>query len=103
MRIRPGCAGMKSCFSLARVLKTRSGMRSPFQGPRSAKGASTLPCPRPPAVFRFRSAVEDRLQVAFDVVLVDALGERKLLDEEIAGGVEHLALAEAEVLVELEQ
>src|SRR5207253_9271556 len=38
------------------------------------------------------SAVEDLLQVRFDLVLVDALGERQLLDEEMARRFEHLAL-----------
>src|ERR1041384_1310269 len=75
MPTRPGRIGTKSCFSPVRVLKTLSG----------------------------KSAIEDRLQVAFNVVFVDALGQRKLLDEEIARRVEHLALAEAQVLVELEQ
>src|ERR1700693_1706888 len=50
-----------------------------------------------------RSAVEDGLQIALDVVLVDALGEGELLDEQVPGGVEHLALAEAQILVELEE
>src|SRR5207253_998291 len=50
-----------------------------------------------------QSAVEDGLEVAFDVVFVDALGQRQLLDEEITRRVKHLALAEAKVLVELEQ
>src|SRR5205807_931543 len=49
------------------------------------------------------SAVEDLLQVRLDLVLVHALRERQLLDEEVARGVEHLALAEREVLVELQE
>src|SRR5947208_6059314 len=49
------------------------------------------------------SAVEDGLQIALDVVLVDALGQRELLDQEIPRRIEHLALAEAQILVELEQ
>src|SRR5256885_7859930 len=84
MPMRPGRSGAKSCFSLVRVLKMRSGMMG-------------LP------LFSSWSAVEDRLQVALDLVLVDALGQRQLLDEEITRCVKHLALAEAQVLVELEQ
>src|ERR1041384_2693938 len=76
MPTRPGRIGTKSCFSPVRVLKTRRGKRS---------------------------TIKDGLQVALDIVFIHALGQRQLLDEEIARRVEHLALAEAQVLVELEQ
>src|SRR5438270_13582710 len=75
MPIRPGLTGTKSCFSLLSVLKSLKG----------------------------KSAIEDGLQIRLDVVFVDALGQRQLLDEEITRCVKHLALAEAQVLVELEQ
>src|SRR5260221_14521326 len=75
MPMRPGLTGTKSCFSLLSVLKSLRG----------------------------KSAVEDRLQIGLDVVFVDALGQRQLLDEQITRCVKHLALAEAQVLVELEQ
>src|SRR3954469_18533845 len=75
MPIRPGLTGTKSCFSLLSVLKSLRG----------------------------KSAIEDGLQVAFDLVFVDALRQRELLDEEITRCVKHLALAEAEVLVELQE
>src|SRR4051812_14039673 len=98
----PGFTGTSSCFSLVSVLKTRSGMPSPFQGLDTARAQA-----RDRAHARLPdqqgSAVEDGLQVALDVVLVDALRQRQFLDQEIAGGVEHLALAEAQVLVELQQ
>src|SRR3954462_6559109 len=102
MPIRPGWTGAKSCFSFASVLKTRSGMGSPFQG-LEARRAQALFAPPPVTLYSEGSAVEDRLEVPFDVVLVDALRQRQLLDQQVAGGVEHLALAEAQVLVELEQ
>src|ERR1041384_107796 len=76
MPTRPGRIGTKSCFSPVRVLKTRRGKRS---------------------------TIKDGFEISLDIVFVDALGQRKLLDEEIARRVEHLPLAEAEVLVELEQ
>src|SRR5438105_15318317 len=75
MPMRPGLIGTKSCCSLLSVLKSLKG----------------------------KLAVEDGLQVGLDVVFVDALGQRQLLDEEITRCVKHLALAEAQILVELEQ
>src|SRR3954462_2353125 len=102
MPIRPGWTGAKSCFSFGSVLKTRSGMGSPFQG-LEARRAQALSAPTPVTLYSEGSAVEDRLEVPFDVVLVDALRQRQLLDQQVAGGVEHLALAEAQILVELEQ
>ena len=40
------------------------------------------------------SAGEDLLQLADDLLLLGALGHRQLLDQEVLGGVEHLALAD---------
>src|SRR5258708_37031226 len=117
MPIRPGRSGTKSCLSLASVLKSRRGMARRAKRPRRARRRRRLmpPWQGGPAAGRGRprgdatspqktlSAVEDGLQVQLDLVLIDALGERQLLDEEVARRVEHLALAEAQVLVELEQ
>src|SRR5215467_16158810 len=46
---------------------------------------------------------EDLPEVGLDLVLGALLGEAELLDQQRAGGVEHLPLAEREVLVALEQ
>src|SRR2546426_567273 len=111
MPMRPWRTGVKSCFSLASVLKTRNGMELFYQSRRGPCGA--LAAARCAAVTLHdpaggdrpadESAVEDGLQIALDVVLVDALGQRELLDQEIPRRIEHLALAEAQILVELEQ
>src|SRR6267143_3274348 len=99
MPTRPGATGTSSSLRSVRVFHTRCGMKAS-----KPTGASTSSVPAPAAkLFRSWSAVEDLLQVRLDVVLVHALRERELLDEEVAGGVEHLPLAEREVLVELEQ
>src|SRR5438046_595817 len=78
----PGFTGTSSCFSLLSVLKTRSGMPSPFQGLDTARAQA-----RDRAHARLPdqqgSAVEDGLQVALDVVLVDALRQRQLLDQDL--------------------
>src|SRR5256712_11603734 len=100
--MRPGRSGRNSCFSFVRVLKMRSGTGRLFRGSKR-HGRRHLLGAHARSLYSGWSAVEDRFQVALDVVLVDALGEGKLLDQEVARGVEHLALAEAQVLVELEQ
>src|SRR3954462_15101415 len=43
-------------------------------------------------------AVEDLLELFFDLHLGDVLGDRELLDDEVLGGVEHAALAERQRL-----
>src|SRR5712671_5522813 len=99
MPTRPGATGTSSSLRSVRVFHTRCGMKAS-----KPTGASTSSVPAPAAkLFRSWSAVEDLLQVRLDVVFVDALRERQLLDEEVARGIEHLPLAEREVLVELEQ
>src|SRR6185369_5126162 len=51
----------------------------------------------------FRTSVrEDRLQLLHDLVLGMRLRDRELLHEQIARGVEHLALAERELFVALQ-
>src|SRR5262249_62271991 len=52
---------------------------------------------------KFSADVEDLLQVALDLVLGALLGETELLDQQRPRGVEHLPLAERQVLVALEQ
>src|SRR4051812_4202466 len=47
--------------------------------------------------------LEDLLELSLDLFLVAVLRHGELLDEETAGGVEQLELAEREVLVGLEQ
>src|SRR6267143_3752672 len=82
-----------------RVFHTRCGITVS-----KPTGASTSTVPAPAAKLSSSwSAVEDLLQVRLDVVFVDALRQRQLLDEEVARGVEHLPLTERKVLVELEQ
>src|SRR6266568_4026759 len=99
MPTRPGSSGTSSSLRSVRVFHTRCGI--PASKP---AGASTSIVPAPAAKLSSSwSAVEDLLQVRLDVVFVDALRQRQLLDEQVARGVEHLALAEREVLVELEQ
>src|SRR5947209_1556485 len=100
MPTRPGSSGTSSSLRSVRVFHTRWGMRKP----QSRRARARQPVPAPAAtLFSSWSAVEDLLQVGLDIVFVDALRQRQLLDEEVAGGVEHLPLAEREVLVELEQ
>src|SRR5215813_5682730 len=99
---RPGRSETKSCFSFDSVLKTRSGIRGLFRGSKQVGRGQPL-VPTPAGLYSRRSAVEDRFQVALDVILVDALGQRELLDQEVSRRIQHLALAEAEVLVELEE
>src|SRR3989442_4280647 len=99
MPTRPGSSGTSSSLRSVRVFHTRCGI--PASKP---TGASTSNVPAPAAKLSSSwSAVEDLLQVRLDVVFVDALRERQLLDEEVARGVEHLPLTERKVLVELEQ
>src|SRR6266446_7400495 len=99
MPTRPGSSGTSSSLRSVRVFHTRCGI--PASKP---AGASTSTVPAPAAKLSSSwSAVEDLLQVRLDVVFVDALRQRQLLDEQVARGVEHLALAERQVLVELEQ
>src|SRR6266446_2312538 len=99
MPTRPGSSGTSSSLRSVRVFRTRCGI--PASKP---AGASTSTVPAPAAKLSSSwSAVEDLLQVRLDVVFVDALRQRQLLDEQVARGVEHLALAERQVLVELEQ
>src|SRR6267143_3345931 len=99
MPTRPGATGTSSSLRSVRVFHTRCGMKAS-----KPTGASTSSVPAPAAkLFRSWLAVEGLLQVRLDVVFVDALRERQLLDEEVARGIEHLPLAEREVLVELEQ
>src|SRR3954468_16580511 len=99
----PGVTGTNSSFRSLSVLVRRSGIRdSPTRaGKSNGRGHRTAPAPAKDV--REGLTVEDLLQVRLVVVLVHALRERQLLDEEVAGGVEHLPLAEREVLVELEQ
>src|SRR4051812_49725526 len=47
-------------------------------------------------------AVEDLLELFFDLHLGDVLGDRELLDDQVLGRVEHTALAERERLGLLE-
>src|SRR3989440_10517581 len=97
---RPGSSGTSSSLRSVRVFHTRGGMRRPQSGGARARH----PVPAPAAtLFSSWSAVEDLLQVGLDIVFVDALRQRQLLDEEVAGGVEPLPLTERKVLVELEQ
>src|SRR6266852_1378710 len=99
MPSRPGSSGTSSSLRSVRVFHTRCGI--PASKP---TGASTSTVPAPVAKLSSSwSAVEDLLQVRLDVVFVDALRQRQLLDEEVARGVEHLALTKRKVLVELEQ
>src|SRR5439155_9596112 len=96
---RPACSGTNSSLRSVRVFQTRNGIQT-----LKADGREHVNVPAPAAKLSGNwSAVEDLLQVRLDLVLVHALRERQLLDEEVARGVEHLALAEREVLVELQE
>src|SRR5712664_3960479 len=99
MPTRPGSSGTSSSLRSVRVFHTRCGITAS-----KPTGASTSTVPAPAAKLSSSwSAVENLLQVRLDVVFVDALRQRQLLDEQVARGVEHLPLAKGKVLVELEK
>src|SRR6266571_1769197 len=83
--------------------------KSPLLPQMRDRRADSRPCGgwiRQGAAGRLQGAlaeVEDLLEVPFDLLLVAVLRDGQLLDEERAGSVEHLPLAEGEVLVGAEE
>src|SRR5215813_3388332 len=118
----PGLSGTSSSFRLVRVLKTliddaltaSSRLLRPMDEvtlavrrltpAHFAETARTAEHERTWASCCSRlDDIEDLLEIVLDLVLAALPGQRELLDQQRARGVEHLPLAEGEVLVALEE
>src|SRR5690349_10706023 len=92
---RCSSSAMRCSRSSASVMSVGS-MKNKGPAPRVRSGAEGV-------AKRSLGEAEDLLQIRLDVLFGADLGERQLLDEQRARRVEHLALAERQVLVALEQ
>src|SRR5690606_15191653 len=88
-RRHPGCADRPSAHP-----EHARGIPSPRRGPkRSTRGSRARGGPHGDGGQRFRSVPEHPIQLGGDLVLADPAGDGELLDQEVASGAEHLALA----------